>query len=69
MRNRCVKGIILPTDQFIAEQFELNGLKHLVTYERLIGNKSMPLKNSPSNITGKRMGTMTKEYIVICRKA
>ena len=67
--NRCVKGVILPTDQFIAEQFELNGLKHLVTYERLIGNKSMPLKNSPTNITGKRMGTMTKEYIVVCRKS
>jgi len=66
--NRCVKGITLPTDQFIAEQFELNGLKHLVTYERLIGNKSMPLKNSPTNMKGKRMGTMTKEYIVVCRK-
>ena len=66
--NRCVKGITLPTDQFIAEQFELMGLKHVITYERLIGNKSMPLKNSPSNITGKRMGTMTKEYIVVCRK-
>ena len=67
--NRCVKGITLPTDQFIAEQFELNGLKHLVTYERLIGNKSMPLQNSPTNITGKRMGTMTKEYIVVCKKS
>ena len=66
--NRCVKGITLPTDQFVAEQFELNGLKHVITYERLIGNKSMPLKNSPSNITGKRMITMTKEYIVVCRK-
>jgi len=66
--NRCVKGITLPTDQFIAEQFELNGLKHLVTYERLIGNKSMPLKNSPTNIQGKRMETMTKEYIVVCKK-
>ncbi len=66
--NRCVKGITLPTDQFVAEQFELNGLKHVITYERLIGNKSMPLKNSPSNITGKRMGTIAKEYIVVCRK-
>ena len=66
--NRCVKGITLPTDQFIAEQFELNGLKHLVTYERLIGNKSMPLKNSPTNMQGKRMETMTKEYIVVCKK-
>lgn len=66
--NRCVKGITLPTDQFIAEQFERSGLKHLVTYERLIGNKSMPLKNSPTNIIGKRMGTITKEYIVVCKK-
>jgi len=66
--NRCVKGVILPTDQFIAEQFELNGLKHLITFERLIGNKSMPSKNSPSNITGNKMHTMTKEYIVICKK-
>jgi len=65
--NRCVKGIILPTDQFIVEQFEASGLKHVITYERIIGNKSMPLKNSPSNITGKRMETMTKEYIVVCR--
>jgi len=66
--NRCVKGVILPTDQFIAEQFELNGLKHFITFERLIGNKSTPSKNSPSNITGARMNTMTKEYIVVCKK-
>lgn len=66
--NRCVRGITLPTDQFIAEQFEEHGLHHIVTYERLIGNKSMPLKNSPSNIRGERVGTMTKEYIVICKK-
>ena len=66
--NRCVKGITLPTDQFIAEQFEEQGFHHIITYERLIGNKSMPLKNSPSNIRGQRVGTMTKEYIVVCKK-
>ena len=66
--NRCVKDIQLPTDQFVAEQFEYNGFKHCITYERLLGNKSMPLKNSPTNIAGQRKGTMTKEYIVVCEK-
>lgn len=66
--NRCVKDIQLPTDQFVAEQFEYNGFKHCTTYERLLGNKSMPLKNSPTNIAGQRKGTMTKEYIVVCEK-
>ena len=66
--NRRVKDIQLPTDQFIAEKFEENGFKHILTYERLLGNKAMPLKNSPSNKVGERKGTMTKEYIVVCEK-
>lgn len=66
--NRRVKDIQLPTDQFIAEKFEANGFKHILTYERLLGNKAMPLKNSPSNKIGDRKGTMTKEYIVVCEK-
>jgi 16S rRNA G966 N2-methylase RsmD len=66
--NRRVKNIQLPTDQFIAEKFEENGFKHLLTYERLLGNKAMPLQNSPSNKVGERKGTMTKEYIVVCEK-
>ncbi|CAN5833755.1 site-specific DNA-methyltransferase [soil metagenome] len=66
--NRRVKDVQLPTDQFIAEKFEASGFTHLFTYERLLGNKSMPLKNSPSNKTGETRGTMTKEYIVVCEK-
>ena len=66
--NRIVKNIQLPTDQFIAEKFEENGFKHLVTYERALSNKSMPSKNSPSNITGRTVSTMLFEYIVICEK-
>ncbi len=66
--NRRVKDIQLPTDQFVAEKFEQNGFKHLFTYERLLGNKAMPSQNSPSNKTGQRKGTMTKEYIVVCEK-
>lgn len=66
--NRRVKNIQLPTDQFIAEKFEQQGLKHLFTYERLLSNKSMPLKNSPTNKKNQRAGTITKEYIVVCEK-
>ncbi len=66
--NRTVKNIQLPTDQFIAEKFEENGLKHLVTYERALTSKSMPSKNSPTNKTGKKVNTMLFEYIVVCEK-
>lgn len=66
--NRLVKDVKLPTDQFIAEKFENNGFKHLITYERLLSSKSMPSKNSPSNKTGIKRSTMTTEYIVLCEK-
>ena len=66
--NRRVKEIQLPTDQFIAEQFEENGFKHLFTYERLLGNKTMPLLNSPTNQSGEKQRTMTQEFIVACEK-
>jgi hypothetical protein len=66
--NRTVKNIQLPTDQFIAEKFEKNGFKHLITYERLLSNKSMPSKNSPTNIAGRKVNTMLFEYVVICEK-
>jgi hypothetical protein len=66
--NRTVKNIQLPTDQFIAEKFEENGFKHLITYERALSNKSMPSKNSPTNQVGKTVNTMLNEYIVVCEK-
>ena len=66
--NRTVKNVQLPTDQFIAEKFEKNDFKHLVTYERALSNKSMPSKNSPTNEAGKTVNTMLWEYIVICEK-
>lgn len=66
--NRRVKNIQLPTDQFVAERFEENGFTHLFTYERLLGNKVMPLKNSPTNKIGQRISTITNEYIVVCEK-
>jgi hypothetical protein len=66
--NRTVKNVQLPTDQFIAEKFEENGFKHLITYERALSNKSMPRKNSPTNEKGKTLNTILSEYIVICEK-
>lgn len=66
--NRTVKGINLPTDQFIAEKFEQNGFNHLVTYKRALSSKSMPLRNSPTNKRGKTVNTMLFEYIVACEK-
>lgn len=66
--NRRVRNTQLPTDQFIAERFEENGFRHLFTYERMLGNKVMPLKNSPTNKIGQRVSTITHEYIVVCQK-
>ena len=66
--NRTVKTITLPTDQFIAEQFEKNGFRHVLTYARSISSKVMPSKNSPTNIVGKKANTMHKEYIIVCKK-
>jgi DNA modification methylase len=66
--NRTVKKITLPTDQFIAEQFEVYGFKHVVTYQRALSNKVMPARNSPSNQVGEVVNTMLKEYIVVCEK-
>lgn len=66
--NRMVKDVLLPTDQFIAEKFEENGFRHLLTYERILANKSMPSLNSPTNKSGIKRSTMTKEYIIVCEK-
>jgi len=66
--NRTVKNVTLPTDQFIAEQFEKNGFKHILTYERVISSKVMPAQNSPTNVVGKKVNTMHTEYIIVCQK-
>lgn len=64
--NRRVKNIELPTDAFIARTFCKNGFTHLETIKRKISNKSMPLRNSPTNKTGILSNTMNEEYIVVC---
>ncbi len=66
--NRLVKGVRLPTDQFVAEVFSENGFGHLISYERAISNKRMPSLNSPSNKVGEKSATMNSEFIVVCEK-
>ncbi len=66
--NRTVKGVTLPSDQFIAEQFENNNFQHIKTYKRAISSKVMPSRNSPTNKVGKTATTMNYEYIIVSRK-
>ena len=68
MGNRRVKNIELPTDKFIAEKFVQNSFIHLTTIKRKILNKTMPVRNSPTNQTGILSNTMNYEYIVVCEK-
>jgi len=63
--NRKVKGVTLPTDIAVKDFFENFGFRHVNTFVRSIPNKRMPLKNSPTNITGALDNTMTHEYIVV----
>ena len=65
--NRCVKGVILPTDEFVVETFRQHGFVHKATIVRNIPNKRMPKKNSPSNIAGETSTTMHEENIIVCQ--
>lgn len=66
--NRTVKNITIPTDEITRIFFEQNGFHHIETIIRNIPNKKMPLKNSPTNVVGKKSPTMKNEYIVISQK-
>ncbi len=63
--NRKVKGITLPTDVVVKKFFEDKQFKHINTFHRSIPNKRMPLRNSPSNISGASDNTMLREHIVV----
>jgi site-specific DNA-methyltransferase (cytosine-N4-specific) len=68
--NRNVKGVRIPTDKIIVELFKMKNktYKHHKTIIRNIPNKRLPKKNSPTNVKGKKIATMNKEYIVILQK-
>lgn len=66
--NRTVKNILLETDKIIIELAEKHNLVFVYSINRKIPNKVMPSKNSPSNVAGQKVTTMTMEHIVILRK-
>ena len=66
--NRRVKGVVLPTDEFVVDTFRQHGFLHKTTIVRNIPNKRMPKKNSPSNIAGETSTTMHEENIVVCQR-
>ncbi|MCX8056227.1 MAG: site-specific DNA-methyltransferase [Ignavibacteria bacterium] len=66
--NRTVKGVQIPNDEITKEIFESNGFNHIETIIRNIPTKKMPLKNSPTNVSGETSLTMKNEYIVILQK-
>lgn len=66
--NRTVKKEYLQTDKILVELGKKHGLEHVTTFTRKIHNKVMPSSNSPSNIKGEKVTTMTNEFIVIFRK-
>ena len=66
--NRRVKGVTLPTDEFVIFAFGQHGFSHGETIVRNIPNKRMPKKNSPSNVAGETAVTMNEENIVVCQR-
>jgi SOS regulatory protein LexA len=66
--NRTVKNVELPTDFIVSELGEVIGFHTVDIIVRNIPNKRMPLKNSPTNISGELGKTMHKESIVILQK-
>lgn len=67
--NRTVKLENLKTNIIIEELGRQYGLEPVYTIKRNIPNKVMPSLNSPSNVPGEKVTTMTNEHIVILRKA
>lgn len=66
--NRTVKETYLKTDEILVELAKKHNLQHVITFTRNIHNKVMPSLNSPSNKKGKKITTMTNEFIVVLRK-
>ncbi|MDI6767970.1 MAG: hypothetical protein QME52_14210 [Bacteroidota bacterium] len=66
--NRKVKGTVLPTDVAIMDFFSSLGYERVDTHNRVIPNKRMPLRNSPTNAASILDETMTREYIVVMRR-
>ncbi len=67
--NRTVSSVILPTSEAIKDFFVSQGFEYVTTHIRQIPNKRMPLRNSPTNVSGETSSTMLNEHIVVMKKA
>ncbi len=67
--NRRVKGMQLSTDIITCEIAQDCALVPQQIIIRNIPNKTMPLRNSPTNVKGVLEETMHKEYIIILKKS
>jgi len=67
--NRRVKGMQLSTDIITCELVQDCALVPQRIIIRNIPNKTMPLRNSPTNVRGVLEETMHKEYIIILKKS
>ncbi|MGC8708650.1 MAG: DNA methyltransferase, partial [Athalassotoga sp.] len=65
---RTVSEVMLPTSEAIKCFFNDEGFQEFGTYLRNIPNKRMPMLNSPTNVSGNKSKTMTKEFIIIMKK-
>lgn len=66
--NRTVNSTILPTSEAVKDFFEDAGMKYITTHIRNIPNERMPLRNSPTNVSGETSSTMLNEHIVVMKK-
>ncbi|MEM3484126.1 MAG: DNA methyltransferase [Candidatus Bathyarchaeia archaeon] len=66
--NRTVKSIKIPSDEILIEIGKEYGLKHVTTIYRRIPSKRIPWMSSPTNVKGEKVGTISKESIVILKK-
>ena len=66
--DRKVKGQRLPSDKIIVDMSEILGFSHVDTLHRDIPSKRLPLKNSPTNVSGVTEETMLTEQIVVLQK-
>jgi tRNA G10 N-methylase Trm11 len=66
--NRKVQGRVLPTGDAVVEFFCRSGFQQVDSFNRIIPNKRMPSRNSPTNISGKVDSTMTREQIIVMQK-
>lgn len=67
--NRTVNKVKIPTDEILTELGRTIGFERIGIIHRRIPSKRIPWKSSPTNIPGQKVETISKENIVILRKA